>query len=194
MAKENTDTETSRVSSKLQLIQSPIFLVLLNTGVLLGVGSFFIYSRFIYKRPSITEQSERHRLVSTHEKASTPARPGILQFEPFTVNIQSAPSQPKPADGTERQIQGKLHYATVSFTLILKDLQSQEFVEKIRLALMDRVLSTIGRKTFNELVTVQGRYILKNQLISIANQLSKEQIKNSQPLVTQLYFTQFTVQ
>lgn len=194
MAKEEIEVETPGGPPKPSIFNVPMVLALVNTVVILAVGGLMVYTRFIFKRPAITEQGERERLTKVHEKPQIPQTPGLLQVEPFTVNIQSNPPQPKSADGTEQQLHGKLHYATVGFALVLRDLQSQETVEKIRPALMDKVLSTIGRKAFHELTTVQGRYILRNQLVKIANQLSNENPDTHQPLVTQLYFTQFIVQ
>jgi flagellar basal body-associated protein FliL len=59
----------------------------------------------------------------------------------------------------------------------------------------------MGHKQFHELTSVQGRYILKSQVLEIANQLwakrqspNGENVPASDPLFTNLYFTQFIVQ
>jgi flagellar basal body-associated protein FliL len=124
-------------------------------------------------------------------------------FDPTTINIASSPEAPKPADGTQTQLGGKLHYATVGFALEIEDADKKADVETIRPQITDHFLTLMGKKQFHELTSVQGRYILKSQVLEIANQLwAKRQSAGGNtpdapagdPLFTNLYFTQFIVQ
>lgn len=194
MAAEEKNLEITDSLPKSKLLTGPLILALVNCIAVLAVTGLLVYTRFIFKRPPITETGEREKLAKVYEKPTLPPTPGLIQIEPFTVNIQPSPPQPKSADSTPRQIQGKLHYATVGFSLELRDLKSQELVEKIQPAFMDHVLSIIGRKAFHELTTVQGRYILRNQLIAVANRLVLGNTPQTLPPVLHLYFTHFIVQ
>jgi flagellar basal body-associated protein FliL len=85
--------------------------------------------------------------------------------------------------------------------LEIDDADKKTDVETIRPLITDHFLTLMGHKQFHELVSVQGRYILKSQVLEIANQLwAKRQTQGGEnaptvdPLFTNLYFTQFIVQ
>ncbi len=176
--------------------KGPLILALLNTVVILGVLGFMFYTRLVFKRPVITESSERARLAQIHASPTPVATPGLIDFEPVTVNIQSAPAQPKPADGTPQQIQGKLHYVTVGFSVEIRDMAMKAAVDQIRPVLMDKVLSLLGHKGFSELTTVQGRYILRSQILEFTNNLlaGAQTSGPKMAVATNVYFTKFIVQ
>ena len=129
----------------------------------------------------------------------------------MTVNILSNPNQPKPVPGQSQQIQGKLHYATLAFSLEIRDAEKKDVLEELRPILNDRIIGMVGRKSPAELSTVQGRYVLRSQIIEAANELvEKTKIPSSvsksrkkkllgpapppEPLVTNLFFSQVIVQ
>ncbi len=176
--------------------KGPIFLALSNTIVVLAGLGFLTYTKILYHRPSITEESERARLEALQASPPPEIVPGFLTFDPVTVNIAPIPSQPKPADNTSRQLQGKLHYASIGFALELRDMNKKDDLENIRPLLMDRFLAMVGKKDFQELVTVNGRYLLRSELLDVANQLIFSRLNKgkSDPWVTNIYFTQFLVQ
>jgi flagellar basal body-associated protein FliL len=171
-----------------------LLIPLLNTVAILAVLGMLIYTQVLYQRPVITESSERERLSQLRAAPVPVPTPGTMIFEPVTVNIKSTPEQPKAADGTSAQIQGKLHYAKMGFALELKDAAKKEKLETMRPVIMDGVLSTLGRKSFHELTTVQGRYVLKTQILDLTNQIAMKEISPKDPLVTNVYFTDFIVQ
>lgn len=191
--------------------KGPLLLALLNTvGVLGALGALF-YTRVLYQRPQITEQGERDRLAAVAANPAPPPKPGMITFEPITVNIESNPGQPKPLDGSPQQIQGKLHYVTLGFSLEVRDLSLKPEIDAISPMYMDLVLGLLGRKSFQELVTVQGRYVLRTQLLETANELlvkhlpkspaqekaAREpgaQVNRPDPVVIGVYFNQFIVQ
>ena len=178
----------------------PVALVFgaINLIVVLGVLGLLVYTRVVFKRPVITEQSERGRLAALHAKPLPAPVPGLITFDPVTVNIRSTPGHPKPADGTPQQLQGKLHFVTLGFAVEMQDMNNRELIEGLRPVIMDRLLSILGRKDFTELTTVQGRYLLRSELIDLINQLlSRAKGANGQSKtlpVTNTYFTEFLVQ
>lgn len=177
--------------------KGPLILALVNTLAVLAAMGFMAYSKLIFKRPVITEESERARIAAEQAKPKAPVIPGTVTFEPFTVNISPTPGQAKPADGTTEQIQGKLHYATVGFALEITDIARKSELETVRPIIMDRLLAALGRKAYHELTTVQGRYIVRTQIIELVNEALRKAggAPTAGPdLVTNVYFTQFVVQ
>jgi flagellar basal body-associated protein FliL len=199
--KETKDTEVSKdavageaAPAAVGESKAPLLIALVNSLVVLGVLGLLVYTRILYKRPIITESSERTRLASAMASPKVAELAGLITFEPVTVNIRSAPGQPRPADGTVNQIEGKMHYITVSFAIEVRDISKKEQVEVLRPFIMDRMLSMLGRKDFHELATVQGRYVLRDQLIEAVNQVLLQEPSIRAPIATNLYFTQFVVQ
>jgi flagellar basal body-associated protein FliL len=181
--------------------QLPFLITLVNTVAILAAVGVLVYTRLLFQRPKITEESERARIEQMkNAKPVAETAHGTVMFDPTTINIASAPEQPKPADGTSTQLNGKLHYATVGFALEITDGSKKAEIEEIRPLITDQFLTLMGKKQFHELTSVQGRYVLKTQVMELANELwAKRQKKDDQrnppePLVDNLFFTQFIVQ
>jgi flagellar basal body-associated protein FliL len=176
----------------------PLILGALNTLVILGAVGMLSYTKLVYKRPQITEDAERDRLAAEKASPKPTINTGYVAFEPVTINISPSPPNLKPADGTAGQIQGKLHYATIGFSLELNNIGRKDEVEALRPMIADQFLALVGRKQFHELTSVQGRYVLKTQLIEIVNGLSAKRLpagaEDPGPLVNNLFFIQFIVQ
>jgi flagellar basal body-associated protein FliL len=172
---------------------------LFNTVCILAALGLLFYTKLVHKKTPITEASERARLVARLQLKTPQLQSTSVLFESVTVNIRSNPNEPKPAPGTSNQIKGKLHYATVGFALEIRDEAKKDRIEGVRPVLMDTVLGILGRKGFSELTTVQGRYLLRNQILDTANNLiakndEKQKAKRPDPLVTNVFFTNFIVQ
>jgi flagellar basal body-associated protein FliL len=200
----------------------PLILGLVNVLVLIAAAGLLYYTRMVFKRPVITESGERARLAKLHESPLPPTIPMTINFDPITVNIESTPKSPKVDEASSQQIQGKLHYVTLGFALEIRDSKRQEDIEELRPFLIDHLLHVLGHKKFQDLNSVQGRYILKTEIVNFANEyIAKHKLKglskppeaekdpsgvdasadgtepNSPPkdiLVTELYFNQFVTQ
>ncbi|OFZ83258.1 MAG: hypothetical protein A2583_03225 [Bdellovibrionales bacterium RIFOXYD1_FULL_53_11] len=172
----------------------PLIVGALNTLVVLGFFGTVFYTNKVYKKPRITEDDERVRLVQAHASPKPAVAAALINFEPVTINIESTPSMPRPADGTNQQIHGKLHYVTVGFSIEVRDGGRKDEVEALRPLIMDKMLSMLGRRNYNELITVQGRYVLRTQLLDVVNQLLVKDAVVKTAVATNLYFTQFIVQ
>lgn len=167
-----------------------------------GAAGFLFYVKILYKRPPITEQLEREKIIGKRASSRPDTVTGLIVFEPMTINIEPVPSQPKPQEGTHQQIAGKLHYATLAFSLEIRDFAKKDFIEMIRPLIVDRVITLLGRRNFRDLTTVQGRYLLRTQLIDDVNSMLQKKIPEEESkkvggldgLVTNLFFTQFVVQ
>lgn len=176
----------------------PLILGLVNTLVIFAAMGLLAYTKLVYKRPQITEDDERAKIIAEKAAPKAISNPGYVAWEPITINISPSPMNPKPADGTNGQIQGKLHYATIGFSLELNNVGRKDEVEALRPLITDQFLALVGHKQFHELTSVQGRYVLKTQLIEIVNAIAAKRLPADQPdpgpLVNNLFFIQFIVQ
>ena len=182
MAEENLESGTegeAQASASPKPSKLPLLLVLLNTLAILGALGLMFYTQMVYKRPTITESAERKKLEDT-EKEILVGEPGQIAFEKMTVNI-------KPAEATPGNPK-KLHYASFAFHMEFRDLSDQQNFETVRTKFMDQLIEHIGRKTFKELTSVQGRYLLRAELVDVGNALI------GKPVIQQLYFSEFLVQ
>src|SRR5689334_11108233 len=150
MAKEGAEAATPPPSLSQKMGMSPIALMIpiLNSVALLATLGVFYYSRIKFKRPAITEETEKLRLAIKRATTKEPV-PALIDFEPVTVNIGSMPLKPHAADGTSQQIHGKLHYVTLSFALRIQDKSQQDMVEGARPAVMDHLIHLLGKKQFH---------------------------------------------
>src|SRR4051794_37447146 len=100
--------------------KAPLLLALVNTlAVLAAVGTLY-YTKILFKRPAITEETERKRLEEAHTKKNLTeaTAPGMVTFDSVTVNIETNPAQPAPTDEEgPGAIKGKLHYVTLAFSV-----------------------------------------------------------------------------
>lgn len=168
---------------------------LANTVVALAAMGTFVYTRLLFKRPAITEAGERQKIEAMKKRLanSEDTEEGSITFETVTVNLKPSLSGLE-APGPQGLSQGKIHYATVAFTMELKDVRKKAILEEYKPVLMDRFLSLMGRKTYSELNTVQGRYVLRSQLLDLANQLISAESEDGMGSVTQVFFNTFMVQ
>ncbi len=168
----------------------------INSAALVISLVFIVYSKLIFKRQKITDGKERIRLSRLFSRGSGIATPIAVNWKPITVNISSSPVSPKPANGTSQQLMGKLHYVTVGISLELRNRTYANTLENLNPVVMDRLLSLLAKKTFQELNNIQGRYILSSQIIDTINQLVATQLPSAalEGAVSQLYFTQFIIQ
>jgi flagellar basal body-associated protein FliL len=147
-----------------------MLVALVNTVMVLAALGTLLYTQVLFKRAPITEEAERARLEKAFASPGPAPETGFVVFEPVTVNIAAnTPASTYP--GNSPPGEGKAHYATIGFSLELRDMNFKTDVETVKPLIMDKFVSLLGRRQFHELSNVQGRYILRSQLIEIANQI-----------------------
>jgi flagellar basal body-associated protein FliL len=158
-----------------------LILGLVNTVVIAAVLGLFIYTRVLYKRPPITEEKERAKIAQKATEAPVEDRSKRILYplEAVTVNLDSYPG----ADGKPRS-----HYASMTLTLELRRDRDKAKVDSAKPVIMDKIIQNVGRKAFEELNQVQGRYVFKSQVIDETNEYLKE------PIVTEVFLTDFMLQ
>ncbi len=169
----------------------PLILGLLSVLSTLGALGALVYTRLIYHRPLITESLERDKLQKHQTVVEAGANSGTVKIEPITLNI--LPDVPEPGS---KEVP-PTHFLVIGFSVELRDIGEKAKFDSVKTFFLDRTISMLGSKSFKDLVTVQGRYVLKSQLIEMANELMTDFHGASVgeiPLITNLYFTQFQVQ
>src|SRR3989344_2615721 len=100
-AKEEAAAEAPAAAPKgSKMPKGPLLIALINTLAVLGAMGMFVYTRMIYKRPQITESAERQKIEDGAKMPKLASIPGVIHFDPITVNI-------KPTEG-------KTHYAAMA--------------------------------------------------------------------------------
>lgn len=159
----------------------PLIAILLLINSLAAAGAvFMLLQKMNYKRPPITEAAESEKLRKKLKKPKPVGPPGSLAFQPVTINLAAS----EAGSGGDN----KVHYATLAFAISTIDAGAASKLETIRPLLQDKMISMVGKRDYQDLTSVQGRYMLRTQLRELANQLAKE------ALVTEVYFTEFVVQ
>ena len=158
-----------------------LILGLLNTVAIAAVLGFFVYTKMLYKRPAITEGQERTRLASPQYKQALVQehKKALIPLDPITANLDPY------VDGDGKK---KLHYVAISLVVEVGDETQKGRFEEIKPIVMDQVIQSIGKKTFDDLNQVQGRYLLRSQIIDATNAYLKE------PLITEVYISDYLLQ
>jgi flagellar basal body-associated protein FliL len=180
----NTNDATAKKSAGI-----PIFPIL-NTVAILAAAGLLYYSKFLNKRPLITEAKERKRLTEIKAAPALAAIPAWVTFEAMTVNVKDN-SEPLIKDN-----QNKPHYATVGFTVQIRDQNQKDFFNSLKPFILDKFVQTLGKKQVQELTTIQGRYLLSSEMIDFVNQLAitRSTTPSREPFATNIYFNEFLVQ
>lgn len=158
-----------------------LILGLVNTLVIAGVLGLFVYTKMVYKRPPITESDERKRLASTQKKVEVVhnQKKGIVPLDAITANLDPYTD----ADGKQR-----MHYVSLSLAVEIRDEKEIHRFDEIKPIVLDQILQQLGKKKFEDLNQVQGRYLLRSQIIDATNAYLKE------PVLTEVYITDYLLQ
>lgn len=158
-----------------------LLLGILNTLAIAAVLGLFVYTKVIFKRPAITEEKERAKLNRNQKKPdpSLGAKKLIVPLDPLTVNLDAYTGEDKKQ---------KTHLATLILAVELRDERELSKFEAARPVVMDRIIQNLGKKKFEDLNQVQGRYLFRSQVIDAANEFL------GAPIVTEIYFSEFLLQ
>ena len=155
-------------------------LALLNTVAIAAVLGLFVYTKLIYKHPPITESKERARLVQNDQKKiHDNVEKATIVLDPITANLDPF---------TDTNGKQKVHYVSLTLAVEIRDKAEADKFSAAKPVVLDKVLSLLGKKKFEELNQVQGRYVFRSQIIDAANEYL------AAPVVTEVYFTDFLLQ
>jgi len=158
-----------------------LLLGLINTLVIAAVLGLFVYTKVLYKRPPITEIHERQRLADAAHRSEVvrPQKKGIVPLDPITTNLDPY---------TDEEGKQKLHYVSVTLAVEIRDQKEMQKFESIKPVVLDQIIQQLGKRKFEDLNQVQGRYLFRSMIIDATNAYLKE------PIVTEVYFTDFLLQ
>lgn len=143
---------------------------LLNLGVM-GTGAFVVYSNTLgYEKPKVFEDQMNVELQEFTKKIQQ--HPVIYSMEPLLTNLNGLP---------RRNVR-------LEVNLEMLDEEGFEEVLGVEATARDSVVRILNSKEFDELETVQGKLLLKNQIITQVNGFLKKGV------VKNVYFTKFAVQ
>jgi flagellar basal body-associated protein FliL len=157
-----------------------LMLGLLNTVVIAAVLGLFVYTKIIFKRPPITESKERLKLLAKKNQPNKPqAKKLIITLDPVSANLDPYTD----TDGKQ-----KVHYVSLTIAVEIRDEKEASKFELAKPVVLDRVIQNLGKKKFEDLNQVQGRYVFRSQIIDAANDYL------GAPIVTEIYFSDFLLQ
>lgn len=156
-----------------------LILGLVNTVVVAAVLGLFVYTKMVYKRPAITEEQQRKRFKKPDHPVEANHTKGMIMLEPITVNLDPY----KDPDGKEA-----LHYVAMTLAVETRNEKENFKFEEIKPFVQDQIIQQLGKKKFEDLNQVQGRYLFRSLIIDATNDYLKE------PVVTEVYFADFLLQ
>jgi flagellar basal body-associated protein FliL len=155
-----------------------LILVILNTVAVLAVLGLFVYTKVLFKRPAITEAKERAKLQTMTHAVLEDTKPIVIALDPLTANLD-------PFTEGKKQ---KVHYVSMTLAVEIRDEDQQSKFEEAKPVIMDKILHVLSKKKFDDLNQVQGRYLLRSQIIDSVNEYF------ASPLITEVFFSDFLLQ
>ena len=154
------------MSNKILIILIGVFLLIV---VAMGGGFFMMWNKMSSMNVQNSEDAEI--AMETEEEVETMGP--TKKLETFIVNL---------AD------KGGTRYLRVSMDLELENEEAVKVVEKRLPKIRDAILMILPTKKYEDIDTVEGKSVLRNEILTKINELMKpEKIRN-------IYFTEFVVQ
>lgn len=150
-------------------------LALVNTLLVLGALGVMVYTKLIFERPAIVEEVEIKKVEEEVKKPLPPENHEIVPFDETVINL--APSD------------GRAHYVTVAFSVETRDRETAAIVKYKKAEFTDKVISALGHSHMTELNSIQGKLLIKTQLLHEMNKL----VPNNGSIID-FYFSNFVLQ
>ncbi len=151
-----------------------MILIAVNTLAVAGVLGMFIYTKLLWERPPILETAELKEKKNESKKKSGDQERVMVNMDDIRINIASTSSTS--------------HYVNLQMALECANEEMADLVKANMTRLMDKTLSIYNRKDFDDLNTIQGRLILKEQLMDEFNQMLDANA------VTDIFYNTFLLQ
>ncbi len=193
MATENSSENAPAVDlkpSKTGVPASTLVLPLLNTLLILVAFGLLIYAKFVVKSSVAKEAEESKKSAEIQRKADLEATKVVFySLDPITVNIASSPAE--TSDGSR-----KLHYVNIGIAFETRGDTNKGILESLKPYILDQVVFLLGKKTVEQLSTIQGRYVLQSQIQDATNLIVSTKLSNPprEAPVLHTYFNQLVVQ
>lgn len=159
---EEKNTDKNKVQEKKRVELDPdkvskTFLIIVGISFFIIISSafFIFYLKVIYQRPIISNQELENKVIEDAE-----AYPEFIEYklEPLTVNLKRTNED---------------NYVNTKFTLIAVDYETKGELDKKVDIIRDKIIEILSNKTAIELVSVQGKLFLKDQIVTEVNAILK---------------------
>ncbi len=168
MAKKKDNEEVGE-GSEVKKSKKGLLIIIIIVVLLLGGGGFGAYW-FLLRAPAPT--AEELAQIEAAKKPNPEILP-VFALKPFVVNL---------ADKKSRR------YLKVTMKLELSNEDLLEEVDKRRAQLRDVVLTLLSSKTADEISTMEGKFLLRQDIIKRVN------VNLVSGKVTKVYWEEFVVQ
>lgn len=155
-------------------LDTQTLLLLANAILLLAALGMFVYTKLLFHRPVIAEETEIQKKQEELKKPAEPTDRPIIVFEQMIVNIAMT--------------SGKAHYITIAFAVECKDDEIAATVKAKKALFIDQLIALVGKRQLTELNTIQGKLLLKTELMR-----KFDAIVNPGG-ITNIYFSNFILQ
>jgi len=170
----DTEAEGEEAAPPKRKIELQTLLVLLNSLLVLAAVGTAVYTKLMFEKPPLVEEVELEKKKDELKTPATPVDKVMVAFDPMTVNVATT--------------SGKAHFATLGFAVECRDQGAGELVQAKKAILLDKIVQTLGKRQVTQLNTIQGKLLLKTDLI---RQFNSELEAGA---VTDLYFSSFVLQ
>ncbi|MCD6291995.1 MAG: flagellar basal body-associated FliL family protein [Deltaproteobacteria bacterium] len=166
--KKDQDTEAVAEGTEGKKSKKGLFIIIIIVVLLLGGGGFGAYWFWLRTPPLTVEQQAEIEAAKTPEPVILP----VFALKPFVVNL---------ADKKRR-------YLKVTMKLELSNEELLEEIDKRRAQIRDVVLTLLSSKTASEIGTLEGKFLLRQDIIKRVN------VSLVKGKVTKVYWEEFVVQ
>ena len=168
---EEKGAEEAAPKKKLDL---QTILVMANTLMVLAALGATVYTKLLYKKPPIVEEEEIQKKIAEIKSPEPTAEKIIVPFDQLLINIAMT--------------SGKAHYATIALAIECRSEEVAEIAKVKKALLIDKLIALVGKRQMTELNTIQGKLLLKTELMREFSALTKP------AGITDLYFSTFILQ
>ncbi len=159
-----------------------IVLIVLLIGAVGAIG-YFIYSKgMLEDKPQSAEKIKQERMVA-EAKAQESAGSFSAKIENLVLNITNA--------------KGKEKLMKLSFSIKSSEPTIEAIMEANNAEIVDAVIAQVSARTSEELLTVGGKALLKEEMLdeinSIVNEATSSNEKIERNNVKKLFFTTFVI-
>ncbi len=169
MAKKKKEAEVAEDGAEVKKSKKGLFIIIIIALLVLGGGGFGAYWFLLRTPPPTAEELAAAEAAKKPEPVILP----VFALKPFVVNL---------ADKKSRR------YLKVTMKLELSNEDLLDEVEKRRAQLRDVVLTLLSSKTAAEISTLEGKFLLRQDIIKRVN------VNLVAGKVTKVYWEEFVVQ
>ena len=179
MAEENTVAETkSGKSPMMMILVGLIIILLLAVG---GIG-YFMYSKGIFSDKPVNTATQTQEIQNNVEKVDV-GETFLAKIDSLVLNITDA--------------KGRAKLMKLSFTLKSTESSIEALVEANKAEMIDSVIRQISARSSEELLTVGGKAMLKEEMIDELNNILNDATDSDEDItknmIIDIFFTSFVI-